>query len=420
MSRGLLLPLALLLVLATLPSCDSEEPAVATADAAVGADGDGDTGQDTGDPADSDASGGSDGSGDKDATADSDASGDNDGPTDAASPADVDAADDALSPMDAAEAGADTVTPLPQCATADDGPTQNPCMIGSCTTKGACAYAAKADASPCDDGNPCTDDSCDPKKSGCTYVFNTKPCTDSVGCTKGDTCKSGACVAATTPRYFDKTLQISGNSYEGWDGVVALADGSFLATGRAAPANCGSWGCQMGKKWDSLLARYDAAGTLKWQTSVDYGSYSAGDAEDWLSHPQLLGTGNVAAIGTKGDNAKLLQFQVLVVQPADGKVVGQYVFEGPGQTTARDDVGRALARAVLPVGERLAFTGTQTTGISGMGKEVVVGRLAIDGTADFVARLDEYADQDVSDIKFLPNGWVVTVGTTWHTAGPTD
>ena len=45
----------------------------------------------------------------------------------------------------------------------------------------------------CDDGNPCTDDSCD-GVTGCAFMPNdTNPCTDSNPCTPADHCVSGAC-----------------------------------------------------------------------------------------------------------------------------------------------------------------------------------------------------------------------------------
>ncbi len=47
----------------------------------------------------------------------------------------------------------------------------------------------------CDDGNPCTDDSCD-AKAGCSHLANTAPCTDSNACTSGDVCKASLCVGA--------------------------------------------------------------------------------------------------------------------------------------------------------------------------------------------------------------------------------
>jgi uncharacterized repeat protein (TIGR01451 family) len=44
----------------------------------------------------------------------------------------------------------------------------------------------------CDDGNPCTDDSCD-SGTGCVHVNNTSACSDGDACTTGDTCGGGTC-----------------------------------------------------------------------------------------------------------------------------------------------------------------------------------------------------------------------------------
>ncbi len=44
----------------------------------------------------------------------------------------------------------------------------------------------------CDDGNVCTDDSCDPSV-GCIHVDNLSACDDGNACTVGDTCQAGAC-----------------------------------------------------------------------------------------------------------------------------------------------------------------------------------------------------------------------------------
>ena len=41
----------------------------------------------------------------------------------------------------------------------------------------------------CNDGNACTDDSCDPATGECVYVNNAAPCDDGNACTKGDTCQ---------------------------------------------------------------------------------------------------------------------------------------------------------------------------------------------------------------------------------------
>jgi hypothetical protein len=39
----------------------------------------------------------------------------------------------------------------------------------------------------CDDGNPCTDDACDPAQ-GCSSTPNEAPCEDGDPCTSGDGC----------------------------------------------------------------------------------------------------------------------------------------------------------------------------------------------------------------------------------------
>src|SRR5438034_893702 len=50
---------------------------------------------------------------------------------------------------------------------------------------------------PCDDGNACTADSCNPS-SGCQHaaVANGTTCNDGNACTQSDTCQSGTCVGS--------------------------------------------------------------------------------------------------------------------------------------------------------------------------------------------------------------------------------
>ncbi len=61
---------------------------------------------------------------------------------------------------------------------------------------GTCVGSSKKD---CDDQLVCTDDFCDPIK-GCEHVFNTAACDDGNACSNSDACKDGVCLAgAATP-----------------------------------------------------------------------------------------------------------------------------------------------------------------------------------------------------------------------------
>jgi hypothetical protein len=81
----------------------------------------------------------------------------------------------------------------PECTLATECATGDACLVPACQN-GQCASSARV----CDDGNPCTDDGCDPA-IGCTAPANTLPCSDSDACTDGDTCQFGACQGIATP-----------------------------------------------------------------------------------------------------------------------------------------------------------------------------------------------------------------------------
>jgi len=57
------------------------------------------------------------------------------------------------------------------------------CHLGACIGGGTLT---------CADGNPCTDDACEPL-SGCTFTPNAAPCDDGNSCTTDDHCVAGAC-----------------------------------------------------------------------------------------------------------------------------------------------------------------------------------------------------------------------------------
>ena len=71
----------------------------------------------------------------------------------------------------------------------DDG---NNCTSGDHCDSGQCVYDSLKD---CDDNNVCTTDSCDPA-GGCVYSMNEAPCEDEDVCTIGDHCHLGQCISS--------------------------------------------------------------------------------------------------------------------------------------------------------------------------------------------------------------------------------
>lgn len=85
-------------------------------------------------------------------------------------------------------AGQAGCTFVPADGACDDG---DPCTVGDTCKGGACtAVGPKA----CVDGNPCTVDGCDPA-TGCSFdpAPDATPCDDGNACTTGEACQAGAC-----------------------------------------------------------------------------------------------------------------------------------------------------------------------------------------------------------------------------------
>ena len=106
----------------------------------------------------------------------------------------------------------------------DDG---NPCTEDACSPdSGGCAHAVMAgfcddgdactwndhcvsgvcqggERKTCVDGNPCTDDLCQPTSGACIFPPNSEPCDDGDPCTDGDLCEEGFCVGELLPACAD-------------------------------------------------------------------------------------------------------------------------------------------------------------------------------------------------------------------------
>jgi hypothetical protein len=111
----------------------------------------------------------------------------------------------------------------------DDG---NACTMGDHCEGGECIYTALAQ---CDDDNVCTTDSCDPI-TGCLFLLNQGPCDDGDVCTLGDTCQIGECVPSSQLNCEDGN-PCTNNSCHPVDGCVfppadgECDDGSACTTG---------------------------------------------------------------------------------------------------------------------------------------------------------------------------------------------
>jgi len=89
---------------------------------------------------------------------------------------------------DGCDPGGGNCTAAPNQATCDDG---NPCTVADACAGSACQPGSPK---PCDDGQPCTDDGCNAKTGACQHGANSLSCEDGSLCTVGDKCQGGACV----------------------------------------------------------------------------------------------------------------------------------------------------------------------------------------------------------------------------------
>jgi hypothetical protein len=80
-----------------------------------------------------------------------------------------------------------SLEPANDGALCDDG---DECTVKDLCSAGLCVSGNEAN---CNDGNLCTDDSCDPG-SGCLHSDNESPCSDGDVCTQSDLCSEGECI----------------------------------------------------------------------------------------------------------------------------------------------------------------------------------------------------------------------------------
>lgn len=130
----------------------------------------------------------------------------------------------------------DSCNPVSGCAHSNNA---NSCNDGdACTIADRCAggVCLGGAARACDDGNRCTDDSCDPA-SGCVYGNNAASCDDGNACTTGDRCGGGSCAGNAVacddlnPCTVDGCDPIGGCTHDGTGVTRACAPDSGCSVG---------------------------------------------------------------------------------------------------------------------------------------------------------------------------------------------
>ncbi len=125
----------------------------------------------------------------------------------------------------------DACDPASGCVATNDN--SNTCSDGTlCTVGDACvAGACVPGAAPnCDDGKVCTDDSCDALIGCVNQNDNSNSCTDNNACTVGDGCSAGNCVAGAGPLTCDDGLPCTDDSCVPATGCAFATDNSNICS----------------------------------------------------------------------------------------------------------------------------------------------------------------------------------------------
>ncbi|MBI5608454.1 MAG: SUMF1/EgtB/PvdO family nonheme iron enzyme, partial [Deltaproteobacteria bacterium] len=254
---------------------------------------------------------------------------------------------------------ADVCDPLIGCkylATTDPCSDNTACTVGDQCSAGNCNSGKAVN---CDDGNACTDDSCD-ATSGCTHSANAAACTQNGLC---GVCSGGTCAGATALWQWSVGSKSANDSFRA---LAVMPDGGFAVVGST---NSAGLGVPWGNDQDFWTRRTDAQGKLLW----DDVRGGAGLFDDVAMAVATLPNGNIVSTGIL--NGKLL----VLCQNAAGDDLWTYSDvswgEGPGGTA-----NWSTATSVLPLADGgVAVAGWLTGSIDGRGRGWLV-RLNGDGT----------------------------------------
>jgi hypothetical protein len=154
---------------------------------------------------------------------------------DCPAPAGVDAP--CLASSCAPDTGACGLEPAADGAPCSDA---DPCTMNDLCADGSCGAGIPVN---CNDGNPCTDDSCDPAQ-GCLHANNDAPCSDGDACTIGDGCSEGTC-APGPPASCDDGNPCTADACDAVQGCTHVAQAGSCDDGNACTAgdHCSDGAC---------------------------------------------------------------------------------------------------------------------------------------------------------------------------------
>jgi hypothetical protein len=254
--------------------------------------------------------------------------------------------------------------------------------------------AAASCPTGCDDGNPCTDDICDPTL-GCVHSNNTLPCTDGNACTTNDACNGGVCVGgdrATT------------GSCTACSSVANLPGAGAVVRGKTSGAGNLSSGCATSQfsgervfKWtpvtsgvasfktcgpktnfDSVLyVRKDACSNGAEQTCNDDGPCSSSRNGAEASQTTLnvtAGTDYYIVVDGYGSPGSTGDFELAVNGPT---VCGNNVREGVEECDGNDHTACTTGQCTSS-----CTCVTPATGLSDLGVEITDWFFDFDATVD--------------------------------------
>jgi hypothetical protein len=155
----------------------------------------------------------------------------------------------------------------------------NPCTKDWCQN-GGCKHSFHDADIACSDGNPCTKDLCDSSTGGCTHEAVPGPCMPANKCKTDATCVNGTCVDGSTPRVCDDGNPCTTDSCDPANGCSnqVVPDYSVWCLGWPSPvddAPCISGVCRLGmygcvSKGTCSLGYFNLGGT--YPTCDQYGN----------------------------------------------------------------------------------------------------------------------------------------------------